>query len=275
MTAMAVAAPPGRATAAPRRRSPAGAMSPRHPEFASTVLRPLAARRRAGADERLLAEELFDAVHPWACSQARAQSAGLPSHADRGEVVSQVMRLSWEACLRIDWTRYESWPALLERKVNHARAEAARAEDWLSRRERVYRRHFQREVARREQEHRRPLSEGEREDVARSVAPHSNRVDWAKALLAARHPSTVGEVPDAADDVDLDEVVEERVVGEIRAMRLRQWLHVLAEHDRRLADDLCRWSVTADSTDRILPARLARRVEPYAPLLLGMLWEAA
>lgn len=272
MTAMAVAVP--RATF--RRHRPAsGAVSPRHPEFVALVLQPLAARRAAGEDERRLADELFDAIHPWARSQARAQCAGLPSHADRSEVVSQVMRLAWEACLRIDWSRHESWPSLLERKVSHARIEAARAEDWLSRRERVHRRRFQHEVARQEQEHRRPLTPAEREQVARRVAPRSTRVDWAKALLAARHPSTVGEVPDATDDIELDREVEARIVGEIRAQRLREWLVLLADQDQRLADDLSRWSVSADSSERMLPARLARRVEPYAPLLLGMLWEAA
>lgn len=273
MTAMAVAVP---VTGALRRARPAiQVMSPRHPEFTSAVLRPLAARHGTGESERRLVEELFEIIHQWAASQARAQSAGLPPHADRCEVASHVMRLAWEACVRIDWTRYESWPALLERKVSHARTEAARAEDWLSRRERVYRRRFQRELARREQELGRPLSGAEREEVARAVAPPSTKVDWAETLLAARHPSTVGEVPDAPDDLELDEEVELRIVGRIRAQRLRDWLDVLAAQDPRLVDELSRWTRATDSADRVLPARLARRVEPYAPLLLGMLWEAA
>ncbi|MGD9701847.1 MAG: hypothetical protein AB7Q42_18615 [Acidimicrobiia bacterium] len=249
-------------------------MSPRHPDFAATVLRPLAARFFAGEAQRDLAVELYETVHLWASGQARAQCAGLPAHADRGEVVSQVLRLAWESCLRIDWTRYESWPALLERKVAHARIEAARSEDWLSRRERVYRRRFQREIALREQQCRRPLTAAEREDAAVAVAPSSSRVDWAKALLAARHPSTVGDVPETIDGIDLDEEVELRVLSEIRARRLHEWLAVLAEHDQRLADDLRQWGAGGESPERTLPSRLARRVEPYAALLLGMLSEA-
>jgi len=251
------------------------AMSPRHPEFAATVLRPLAARYFGGGPQRALAVELYEFIHHWASGQARSQCAGLPAHADRGEVVSQVLRLAWEACLRIDWTRYETWPALLERKVAHGRIEAARSEDWLSRRERVYRRRFQREIALREQQSCRPLTEAERADAAAAVAPESNRVDWAKALLAARHPSTVGEVPETIDGVDLDEEVEGRVLGELRARRLGEWLAVLDAQDHRLADDLRAWSAAAESPERALPNRLARRVEPYAALLLGMLAEAA
>jgi hypothetical protein len=250
-------------------------MSPRHPDFAETVLRPMAARYFAGESAQALAAELYDAIHPWASGQARAQCAGLPAHADRGEVVSQVLRLAWESCVRIDWVQYVTWPSLLERKVAHARIEAARSEDWLSRRERVYRRRFQREIARLEQVQRRPLNESERAAAAAAVAPTSTRVDWAKALLAARHPSTVGEVPDTMDVAHLDDEVETRLLGEIRAKCLREWLAVLAVQDRRLADDLAAWCASADSPERALPARLARRVEPYAPLLLGMLWEAA
>lgn len=260
--------------AAHRQRRARLVVSPRHPDFAATVLRPLAARFFAGETQRDLAAELYEIVHFWASGQARAQCAGLPPHADRGEVVSQVLRLAWESCLRIDWSRYESWPALLERKVAHGRIEAARAEDWLSRRERVYRRRFQGETARREQELRRPLNPTEREATALAVAPSSSRVDWAKALLAARHPSTVGDVPDTIDGLDLDEQVEIRVLGEIRARKLGEWLDVLSEHDQRLVDDLREWSAAGESSERALPSRLARRVEPYAPLLLGMLSEA-
>ena len=272
---MTAGAPLSSPAAGQRARRLPAAMSPRHQDFAEVTLRPLAARFFAGEAPRDLAGELYETIHGWAKGQARAQCAGLPAHADRGEVVSQVLRLAWEACVRIDWTRYESWPALLERKVAHGRVEAARAEDWLSRRERVYRRRFQREVAQREQQSCRPLTETERAEAAAAIAPESSRVDWAKALLAARHPSTVGEVPETIGGIDLDEEVEGRMLGELRARRLGEWLAVLDAQDSRLADDLRAWSRTSESPERTLPNRLARRVEPYAPLLLGMLAEAA
>jgi hypothetical protein len=266
-------------TAAPSHqhlRPAARGPSPRQPGFVDEILVPLAARAAAGEDRRTLVDELYEHhVHPWAMRQARAQVVGLPPHADASEVVSQVLRLAWEACLRIDWERLESWSTLLERKVSHARTEAARTDDWLSRRERVYRRRFQRAVAQSEQQRHRALTPDERVEIAATVAPSSARVDWVKELLAARHPSSVADVPDEVlgDDVGLE--VETRLLDAERARCLRAWLAAIALQEPRLADDLLRWCDTTDSGDRVLPVRLARRVEPFAPLLLGMLWEAA
>jgi hypothetical protein len=247
-------------------------VGPRHPRFVEDVLSPLAQRARAGEDGRRLAEELYERhVHRWAMAQANSQAVGLPVHADRNEVLSQVLRLAWEACLKIDWDRVESWPALLDGKVTHARIEAARAEDWLSRRERVYRRRYQRAVAELEQSAGRPLNHAERLEVATAVAPASNRVDWARELVEAKHPSTVAEMPEGPARLDVADEVEERFMQGERARRLEEWLAALASEDQRLADDIVRWRDSGDDQARDLPARLARRVEPYAPLLVGLL----
>ena len=56
----------------------------------------------------------FERKGEGAISIAAAQCCGLPAHADRNEILSQVFRLTWEACLRIDWTRYPAWPVFLE-----------------------------------------------------------------------------------------------------------------------------------------------------------------
>ena len=50
---------------------------------------------------------------------------------------------------------------------------------------------------------------------------------------------------------------------------------IVAAENRGLADDLSQWSDQSESADRGLPARLAHRVEPYTPLLLAMLGDAA
>jgi hypothetical protein len=249
-------------------------VTPRHPRFVDDVLRPLARRAAAGEDPHRLAEELYEtAVHPWALAQARAQCRGLPAHADANEVTSQVLRLAWEACLRMDWQRVESWPALLERKVAHGRVEAARAEDWLSRRERVHRRRYQRAVLDQEQRVGRTLTQAECLDVATDVVPASKRVDWARELLAAKHPSTVAQLPEVAAGRDIATDVEERLLAAERADRLHDWLAVLARQDPRLAEDLLRWGGADEDRNRALPVRLARRVEPYTPLLAGLLME--
>jgi hypothetical protein len=260
-----------------RRRMPAS-QSPRHPDFPAVVLAPLAERRAAGepADELSLA--LYKGLHTWAVAFAGAQCARLPGHADRNEVLSQVLRLTWDACRRIDWDRYEAWPAFLESKVSRARIEAARSDDWLSRRERVRRRHFQDEVARLEQVEQRTLTSGERQAVARAVAPDSTRVGWAKAVLESRHPSTVADVPEVTDVVfgtTVEDEVEEQELGRIRASCLAKWLAIVKERNEPLAADVSQWLSVNDFGDRDLPARLAHRLEPYTPLLLAMLGEAA
>lgn len=254
--------------------------SPRHPDFASKVLAPLAQRHCAGEPAHELSMELFDTVHPWATSFAASQSTGLPAHADRNEVVSQVLRLTWEACLRIDWSRCVTWPAFLDSKVSHARMEAARCDDWLSRRERVRRRTFHAEVARVEQREQRSLSNAERDDLAVAVAPSSSRTDWPQSLLQSRHPSTVADVPDPVrgtsdDPITTEDVVEGRELGGIRTRCLTKWLAIVAADNQDLASDLSRWAQLDESSQGDLPSRLAHRVEPYTRLLLAMLGDAA
>ena len=255
-------------------------ISPRHPDFTLHVLAPLSERHVAGEPGRALSIELFATVHPWATSFAASQSTGLPAHADRNEVLSQVLRLTWETCLRIDWSRYAAWPAFLDSKVSHAPTEAARCDDWLSRRERVRRRRFQAEIARVEQREQRTLSSAERKDLAAMVAPTSSRTDWAKSLLQARHPSTVADVPDPVrptsdESITTEDQVEGRELGGIRTCCLRKWLAIVAADNQGLAADLSRWAELDDSSQGDLPSRLAHRVEPYTPLLLAMLGDAA
>lgn len=253
--------------------------SPRDRRFISTVLVPLAARRAAGAPLGELSEALYNVVHPWAVSFAKSQSAGLPGHADRNEVLSQVLRLTWDACVRIDWSRLETWPSFLDTKVGRARIEAARSDDWLSRQERVRRRWFQGETDRREQVEQRTLTGAERLAVANTLAPGSPCVDWAQSLLTSRHPSTMAEVPDATrasvdDPATTEDQIEDRQLGGIRVRCLAEWMSIVASQNQQLATDLSHWS-ELNETHRDLPARLAHRLEPYTRLLLSMLGDAA
>ncbi|MGZ4791611.1 MAG: hypothetical protein ACXWBO_07090, partial [Ilumatobacteraceae bacterium] len=234
----------------------------------------LARRFAAGEPAHDLSVDLYNSIHPWALAFAGSLSAGLPPHADRNEVLSQVLRITWDACSRVDWARYGAWPTYLETKVSRARIEAGRSDDWLSRRERVRRRRFQAEVARCEQLAQRTLTDAERYEVANTVAPSSGRVDWAKALLNARHPSTVADVPETVDELTIEEQVERHELGGIRLRCLTEWLEMLATENEPLATELARWS-RLNQADRALPARLARRLEPYTPALLAMLGEAA
>ena len=254
--------------------------SPRDLRFTASVLEPLARRQAAGEPGRDLSAELYNMVHPWAVSFAKSQSAGLPAHADRGEVLSQVLQRTWEACVRIDWSRVETWTTFLDMKVSRARIEAARSDDWLSRQERVRRRWFQRETARLEQTRQRTLTDNERLAVANTLTPKSARVDWAQSLLVSRYPSTVAEIPDTAcgptdDSITTEDEVEGRELGGIRVRCLTAWMIIVAAQNQQLATDLSQWSELSESAHRDLPARLAHRLEPYTCLLLTMLGDAA
>ncbi len=254
--------------------------SPRHPSFTTFVLEPLAERHFDGEPGRDLSTELFHTVHPWAESVAAAQSCGLHANADRNEIVSQVLRLTWESCLRIDWTRYAMWPVFLETKVGRARIEAARSDDWLSRRERVRRRRFQGELACREQLEQRTLTGVERRAVAQAIAPSTSRVDWTAALMESRYPSTDADVAEpalaaAGSPITVEDEVEGTELGSIRRRCLSEWLGIVDASNHELAADLCKWSHRNESPGRDLPVRLAHRLEPYTPLLLAMLGDAA
>ena len=254
--------------------------SPRDLRFTASVLGPLATRHTAGEPSDELSAELYNVVHPWAVSFAKSQSAGLPAYADRNEVLSQVLRLTWDACFRIDWSRCETWTTFLDTKVGRARAEAARSDDWLSRQERVRRRWFQGETARREQVEQRALTGDERLAVANKMASGAGRPDWAQRLLTSRRPSSVAEVPDVAsgsadDSITTEDQVEGQELGGIRVRCLAAWMTIVAEQNQQLATDLSHWSQLSDSAHRDLPARLAHRLEPYTCLLLTMLGDAA
>jgi hypothetical protein len=238
------------------------------------VLAPLAARRAAGESHRVLSRELYERhIHRWGLQRGRALCLGLPAHADRHEVVSQALRLAWDACDRIDWDRIVSWPALLETKMAHARIEAARTDDWLSRRERTYRRRYQAGCAALEQAKGRGLRPDERQEAARAATPAGTRIDWGGALLADRHPSSVADYPEVPADLDVATEVEVRLSRDRNAAGLAQWLELVGRQDPVLAGDLRDWSRShGDGSSASLPARLAKRMWPYRPTLIALIY---
>ena len=127
--------------------------------------------------------------------------------------------------------------------------------------------------------HASPMVNGAMSPPLSRPAPHVST--GPRALLNSRHPSTVAEVPDTIDgtsnSVTVEDQVEAAELGGIRVRCLTAWMTIVAAENRGLAEDLSRWSDQNQSAaaDRGLPARLAHRVEPYTPLLLAMLGDAA
>jgi hypothetical protein len=255
-----------------RQRPDRGGPGPRHPFFVDAVLQPLADRRAAGESHRALSRELYERhVHRWALQRGHSLCRNLPAHADRHEVVSQALRLAWDACDRIDWARVASWPALLEAKVAHARIEAARSDDWLSRRERMYRRRYQAACDALQQQVGRALRPEERRAAARATSPSGGRVDWGGALVADRHPTTVAEVPEPAADLDVADEVEAALTRDLHRAQLGRWLQLIEGQDPLLADDVRSWiDAHRETTTTSLPGRLLTRLSPYRPTLIAL-----
>ena len=83
------------------------------------------------------------------------------------------------------------------------------------------------------------------------------------------------DVPDVVDASTVEDEVEDHELSRIRTGCLNEWLAIVKERNEALAADLAKWLAVNDFGDRDLPARLAHRLEPYTPLLLTMLGDAA
>jgi hypothetical protein len=172
--------------------SPSGGLArPFDRGWASTELRGLAVRHRAGEPAARLHEELLTRLWPWAAAQADRLAARLPAGADadalRGEVLAEV----YQAVRRIDWERWDRWPGLLRARMRCAVSTAARAEDTLSRGERQARRAYLAAEEAATQRLGRSLTYPERDRLARGLGPRGS----AGAVLGGRRLERAGDGP--------------------------------------------------------------------------------
>ena len=226
-------------------------------------VRQLAERARRGADREGLSNELFRMVWPWARAYADRVVTRLPSWADADGTRSEILMTVWKATAQIDWERWETWPALLSRRVRGARLDAARLDDALSRRDRVMLNRLRAEIADLEQEGGRTLTQAEREQVRRrfldALPPRRRR-----AVAAA--PAGVGVPLDKVAEVLADDrwQPERAALSRDEATGLRTWLE--EDLPERLREQLLEW-FAQESRSAVVPARLRARLAPYVPLL--------
>jgi hypothetical protein len=247
-------------------RRPASAqVNPFSREWVQQHLAPLAARARAGEDADALRTQLFEDLWPWAKRIAAASARRLPEHADRAESSSATTLAVYQACMQIDWERYESWPSLMARRIAGARIDAARVDDVLSRRHRIARNAYLRLVSERQQQVGGALSMQECYDLAAQALPPGARADWADHLVRGvqqRHP-----IDEAAIAVPCRRPgPEERAEEGDTAGAVRDWLD--NELPAPLKAKVTAW-LAQSRPRKALPAQLRMQLGPYIPALLA------
>jgi hypothetical protein len=238
--------------------------SPFSAEWRSTVLHDLAQRAQAGEDPEVLRTELLELLWPWAQRLADREARKLPAGSDRDDTRSHVLSAVWQATCHIDWDRWDTWPALLLRRVRGARIDAARNDDSVSRRDRLVLNRIETEIAATERERGRSLTRNERDAVrARIMAGLSPRRRNALAGAITGPPVLVESFATTMADERWDP--EARTIEADRATQLSSWL----DHDvpPELRDHLLRW-LAQDKHGTAVPARLRSRLLPYLPSLL-------
>lgn len=232
--------------------------------WVDTALRALAehaGQRGAGRDStgQESTDRLFEILWPWALRTARAQAARLPLGADQDAVCGETLWEVFQAVRRIDWQRYDVWPALLKARLRNAWSSTARADDLLTRGERRARTAYLTQVEAEIQRLGRSLTVAERADIARWLRPHggTSSILLGRSLLSltvAPDPGAVGEV---ADDPAV--LLQRRWLCEA----VRAWI----THDLppELAHEVS-ILLEKDEGDR-MSSGLLRRIRPYSAAL--------
>lgn len=248
-----------------------GMQSPFSKDWIETFVAPLAKRAGAGEDRNVLADELYHLLHPFLEQYASRKARGLPPTADRCELHSRVMEAALLVCRNLDFDRYESFGHLLRIRLRGATIEAARHDDWLSRRHRTMLVHFRRHVEQIEQVEGRTLSQRETEQVAHQVAPEGLHVKWAQELTRQYAPTAWNEIYENTLQ-DHTGTPEDSVVHAERVRIVGNWLASLPEDLRNQA---VAWANASLEHNRGAPRPLSRRLRPYVPDLMARLGNEA
>ena len=128
----------------------------------------LATRAQAGEDGEKLSHELYAELLPWLERRISTLIGWTRSESAREELRSAMLLGAWEAVRAIDWSRWQSWPQLLEMRLRGARADALRQLDHLRRRDRRARKRWLQRVDAERVRLGRELTMAERRDLARA-----------------------------------------------------------------------------------------------------------
>lgn len=242
-------------------------LSPYMPEFHEQVLLPLKERYLVGAPIAKLSDQLYFSIHAWLTRFVAAKSRNLPASADLGELESRVHEAALLACRSLDWNRTETFSPLLRLRVEGATIEAARHDDWLSRRHRKMLNLFRAEVDEREQKIGRELDDIEKREIAKKLSPDGARINWESDLQKQFAPQGWNEAFDNTITDNAFSPEEECVNSEYVAI-VRNWLDSLPEGLGDIAYD---WAMSHVNGHRGAPRPIIRKLKKHIPALLEQL----
>lgn len=242
-------------------------ISPFDPEFQTQVLVPLAARSKVGAPNDRLENDLYASLHPWLTRFVARKSRNLPATADLGELESRVHEAALLACRSLDWNRIETFAPLLRMRVEGAAIEAARHDDWLSRRHRKMLNVFRAEIDSQEQQLGRNLDDKEKREIARKLSPEGARINWESDLQRQFAPTAWN---DAFDNVLCDPKgsPEDACLSSEYITIIRDWLDSLPNG---LGEDAYEWAMSHVDGNRGAPRPIMRKLKKHIPDLLDQL----
>lgn len=242
-------------------------ISPYLPEFHENVLKPLMERAKVGAPQDRLANDLYTALHPWLTRFVARKSRNLPATADLGELESRVHESALLACRSLDWNRADTFAPLLRMRVEGAVVEAARHDDWLSRRHRKMLNVFRAEVDDQEQRMGRGLDDHEKRDIARNLSPEGARINWESDLQRQFAPTGWNET---FDNVMFDPSgsPEDACMNSEYVTIIRNWLDSLPDG---VGDAAYEWAMDHVDGHRGAPRPIMRKLKRYIPALMEQL----
>ena len=242
-------------------------LSPYLPEFHEQVMEPLIERAKVGAPQDRLANDLYAALHPWLTRFVARKSRNLPATADLGELESRIHESALLACRSLDWNRTETFAPLLRMRIEGAAVEAARHDDWLSRRHRKMLNVFRAEVDEQEQKLGRNLDDAEKREIARKLSPDGARINWESDLQRQFAPTGW---TDAFDNQMFDPSgsPEDACMDSEYVTIIREWLDSLPDG---VGDAAYEWAMSHVDGHRGAPRPIMRKLKRYVPDLLEKL----
>ena len=242
-------------------------LSPYLPEFYALVLEPLIERSKVGAPQDRLADELYTSIHPWLTRFIARKSRYLPATADLGELESRVHESALLACRSLDWNRTETFTALLRMRIEGAAIEAARHDDWLSRRHRKLLNAFRQEVADTEQNCGRVLIDEEKRAIAKKLSPDGARINWESDLQRQFAPTAWTDAFDNQLSDKLGSPEDVCIKSEYEDI-VHEWLDSLPGDVGQVAYE---WAIDHVDGNRGAPRPIMRKLKRYIPELLEKL----